>query len=235
MIDKKNVEKARLLYYSVLSKLFCFSYDDDRFYGLIDGLKLMLQSPLDSNSEIALRNLVESINEDYSNLSKEYDDIFHAPPNPVRTTISYYDEGYETGVACVAIKRILAKTTIRRDESKYVELEDNFGFIFTIMSKFIEQCIDGNEKYEEYAEELFVNYLNVFIDEFLNAIYLHEKSNFYKDIVNLMVSFFEFERAYYEVTTIESNSAIKVADGLSRSEAARRAKNKARKNKGVQE
>lgn len=233
MIDKKSVENARLLYYSIFSRLFCFSYDEDRFNGVLQGLKLIANASLDSRSEEALKELISNIDDKYENISKEYDDIFHAPPSPVRSTISYYDEGYETGVACVEIKKLLAKTNIRKDKTKYVEFEDNFGFIFTLMSKFIELYIGGKEEYEQYAHELFEKYINIFIDDFLNAVYIHEKSNLYKDIVNLMVSFFEFERAYYGVNSQEHTKTIKVEGGLLRSEALRRENNKARKNKGV--
>ncbi len=233
MIDKKSVENARLLYYSILSKLFCFSYNEDRFDGVLDGFKMMANSSLDGKSEEALKNLISNVDNNYENISKEYDNIFHAPPSPVRSTISYYDEGYETGVACVEIKRLLAKTNIRRDKSKFIEFEDNFGFIFTIMSKFIELYVNGKDEYKEFAQELFEKYINNFVDEFLDAVYMHEKSNLYKDVVGAMSSFFEFERVYYGITSKDNKRTIKVEDGLLRSEALRRENNKARKNKGV--
>jgi len=86
-------------------------------------------------------------------LITEFDDIFHTPPSPLRNSLSFYDEGYEVGHACANVRKILAKTNIRRDESKFKENEDNVGFVFTLMNEFI-------GKFDECEEELFKNIIN---------------------------------------------------------------------------
>ena len=123
MIDKQGVQDARHLYYSLLSRLFVFSYSDDRFSGVKETMALMADSPLDDISKDALENVVSKFNA--LELVGEYDDIFHAPPTPVRVTISYYSEGYESGEAHAKVKKLLSKTKFRKDDSKYVENEEN--------------------------------------------------------------------------------------------------------------
>ncbi|CZE46880.1 TorD/DmsD family molecular chaperone [Campylobacter geochelonis] len=228
MIDKQSVENARVAYYSLFSKLFVFSYDKDRFCGVKGVIDMMLQAPLDELSEFALKELSIDF-EDENRVISEYDAVFHAPPKPLRTTISFYDEGYESGVACLRVKNLLAKTKFRRDEIKYKDQEDNFGFLFALMSEFITLQIKGEKEYEVYANELFTSFINPFIDEFCDNLYIHEKSEIYKNISNLMTSFFEFERIYYGVSAPKDSRNIKVSKGLSRSEAARRLSNKQKK------
>lgn len=233
MLDKASVENARIFYYSLLSKLFVFTYEKDRFNSVLLMLEAILKAPIDQASQNALKSLCDSFkNENIQNVADEYDQIFHAPPNPVRSTISFYDEGYEFGVSCLNVKKMLAKTNIRRDEKKYLEKEDNFGFIFTLMGEFLKKYINGDELYGEYAKELFETFLNPYVDEFISAIYIHENSYIYKNISILMHSFFEFERVYYEVVKPQKEINKKVIRGISRSEMVRRETNRARKNKG---
>ncbi|WP_103636206.1 molecular chaperone TorD family protein, partial [Campylobacter concisus] len=143
------------------------------------------------------------------------------PPSPLRNSLSFYDEGYEVGHACANVRKILAKTNIRRDESKFKENEDNVGFVFTLMNEFI-------GKFDECEEELFKTIINPNIDEFIEKLYEHQNSEIYKDVAILLNEFIAFERV-----ALNSPKPVKIdhkkSDGLSRSENIRREKNRIRK------
>lgn len=234
MTDKIGVLNARILYYSLFSKLFVFTYDSGRLDGVDGVFKLVVQSPIDESSKQAAIILSQSANSSgLKPFFQEYDAIFHGIKGGVKNTISYYDEGYEGGISFVYLKRLIAKTNLRRDEEKYKENEDNFGFIFALMSEFLQRQKAGFDEYEEFANELFMEFLNPFVDEFADAIYLNENANLYKEISTLMRSFFEFERIYYGTTKPQKRDNIKILQGISRSEMARRESNKSRK-KGAQ-
>ena len=119
------------------------------------------------------------------------------------------------------MRKILAKTNIRRDESKFKENEDNVGFVFTLMNEFI-------GKFDECEEELFKNIINPNIDEFIENLYEHKNSEIYKDVAVLLNEFIAFERV-----ALNSPKPVKTdhkkSDGLSRSESIRREKNRIRK------
>ncbi|NLK67494.1 MAG: dehydrogenase [Campylobacteraceae bacterium] len=222
MINKESVKDARQLYYSLLSRLFVFSYSDERFSGVKETMSVMATSPLDELSKDALEHVVDKF--DTSKLIEEYDDIFHAPPTPVRVTISYYSEGYESGEAHAKVKKLLSKTKLRKDDSKYVENEDNFGFLFTLMSQFIDD--------ETLCTEIFTEFINPYVDEFIANVYTHDSSDVYKEIAIILRSFMEFERAYYGVSKPVDSKNIQVYGGLSRSERARRELNKQKRSRG---
>lgn len=227
----ENLNLARGLYYALFSKLFIFTTKDDRFDGVKEKLLLICQNPLDDESFHAANRVLMSFDGNLKKIISEYDNIFHTPPRPLRTTISYFDEGREIGEACVKIKKIMAQTDIRKDKDKFKESEDSFGFIFTLMGYMISQNIQNGDKFEHLCEELFVNYINPFIDEFINSILTHPKASIYKDIAIIMASFVEFERAYFVQSKPDTQKHKQVSNDLSRSEMIRREVNKARKNK----
>lgn len=229
MIDKQSVLDARRIYYSLLSKLFVFSWDDDRFSGVKEILDLIAANPMDENSQKALWNLQAAFGaENLEGIVDEYDRIFHAPPNPIRTSISFYEEGYESSGPCLEIRNMLLKTKFRRDEKRYKDGEDNFGFLFSLMSNFIELG-KSQENYQDLSDEIFARFLNPYIDEFIEKLYTHPKAEIYRSVAALMASFFVFERIYYDSVAPQSGKNIKVQEGLSRAEAARRESNKQRR------
>lgn len=99
-------------YYSLFSKFFVFSYESDRFEGVKKALNLLLNYAIDEKSAISLKNLAENFDEKL--LITEYDDIFHSPPSPVRTTVSYYNEGYESLLSCLEIKKYWLKPNLEK-------------------------------------------------------------------------------------------------------------------------
>lgn len=229
--NASDIAAARALYYSLFSRLFAFSFDEDRFKGVGKMLGLISAASLDEESNAAAMRLSANFNEpNPQSVIEEYDDIFHAPPRPLRNSFSYYDEGYEVGNACVDIKKLLLKTDIRRDEKKFKENEDSVGFVFTIMSEFIQRVMEGKGEYEEFSAELFKDIINPCIDEFCDKLFMHDSAQIYKDVAILLKNFIEFERIYYDVPKPISDSELnKKSSGLSRSEMIRREKNRVRK------
>lgn len=231
MATALDILAARALYYSLFSRLFVFSVEEDRFEGVAKMLGLISSSSLDDESNAAAMRLsLNFADANPQNVIEEYDDIFHAPPRPLRNSFSYYDEGYEVGHACADIKRLLLKTDIRRDEKKFKENEDSVGFVFTIMSEFLQRILEGKSEYEDIAAELFKEIINPYIDEFCDKLFMHDAAEIYKDAAILLKNFMEFERIYYEVAKPISESELsKKSSGLSRSEMIRREKNRVRK------
>lgn len=231
MNASKDVAAARRLYYALFSRLFVFDANADRFEGVSKMLALISTAPIDESSAAALMRLSANFDEkNPQNVIDEYDEIFHAPPKPLRNSFSYYDEGYEIGAACVKIKQILARTDIRRDEKKFKENEDSVGFVMTLMSEFLTREAAGEAKYGELASEIFHEIINPFIDEFIDALFEHEAADFYKDTAILLGNFIEFERMAYEAQKPLSRQENKKAyEDVSRSEMVRREKNRLRK------
>ena len=191
---------------------------------------------LNEESAAAIMRIQAKFDEKNSqNLADEFDEIFHALPSPLRNSLSYYDEGYEVGHACAKVRKILARTDIRRDEAKFKENEDNVGFVFALMSEFIARESEL-ELYGELEEQLFKEIINPNIDEFIENLFNHESSEIYKDVAVLLQGFIEFERVVLSAPRpINQGENKKTLDGVSRSEAIRRQKNRVRKLKAMEE
>ncbi len=232
-IDKASVNPARSLYYGLFSKLFVFSEDEKRFDGVSEILAVFIENPIDDASRDACVELKFFIdNKGNDSLSDEYDLIFNVPSGDiVRTTASYYDEGFESGKKLVEVKNFLAKTKIRRDEDHYKESEDSIGFLVTFMHELIELIIKGEDEYDNLQHCLFKEVLNEFLDEFIQNLYTNKNAVAYKEVAILLNSFLEFERLYFQVSKpkqkekkarVQEESCGFIADV----EAQRRAKNR---------
>ncbi|WP_298057937.1 molecular chaperone TorD family protein [uncultured Campylobacter sp.] len=236
MTSKGEFAAGRGLYYSLFSRFFVFSQDADRFSGVNAMLGLASAHALNEESAAAIMRIQAKFDEkNPQNLVDEFDEIFHAPPSPLRNSLSYYDEGYEVGHACAKVRKILARTDIRRDEAKFKENEDNVGFVFALMSEFIARESEL-ELYGELEEQLFKEIINPNIDEFIESLFNHESSEIYKDVAVLLQGFIEFERVVLSAPRpINHGENKKTLDGVSRSEAIRRQKNRVRKLKAMEE
>lgn len=234
MINKESVNQARSLYYGLLSKLFVFTAEDDRYKGVEEALHVMIANPIDENSEEALKEIYDFLTTcKESALIQEYDDVFHNPAyKVVRNTASYYDEGVESGHQRLAVKNFLAKTKIRRNETHFKENEDSVGFIFTFMHELIELIIQHQKEYENLQHCLFTEVINPFIDEFIVNLYEHPLSKAYKSVAIVLNAFIAFERMYFEVAKPPLKETVRVTkpvEVISGAEARRRAENKAKK------
>ncbi|RKV90963.1 MAG: formate dehydrogenase [Campylobacter sp.] len=236
MTSKGEFAAGRGLYYSLFSRFFVFSQEADRFSGVNAMLGLASAHALNEESAAAIMRIQAKFDEkNPQNLADEFDEIFHALPSPLRNSLSYYDEGYEVGHACAKVRKILARTDIRRDEAKFKENEDNVGFVFALMSEFIARESEL-ELYGELEEQLFKEIINPNIDEFINDLFNHESSEVYKDVAVLLQGFIEFERVVLSAPRpINQGKNKKTLDGVSRSEAIRRQKNRVRKLKAMEE
>lgn len=236
MTSKGEFAVGRGLYYSLFSRFFVFSQDADRFSGVNAMLGLASAHALNEESAAAIMRIQARFDEkNPQNLADEFDEIFHAPPSPLRNSLSYYDEGYEVGHACAKVRKILARTDLRRDEAKFKENEDNVGFVFALMSEFIARESEL-ELYGELEEQLFKEIINPNIDEFIEGLFNHESSEIYKDVAVLLQGFVEFERVVLSAPRpINQGENKKTLDGVSRSEAIRRQKNRVRKLKAMEE
>ena len=236
MTSKGEFAAGRGLYYSLFSRFFVFSQDADRFSGVNAMLGLASAHALNEESAAAIMRIQARFDEkNPQNLADEFDEIFHAPPSPLRNSLSYYDEGYEVGHACAKVRKILARTDLRRDEAKFKENEDNVGFVFALMSEFIARESE-RELYGELEEQLFKEIINPNIDEFIEGLFNHESSEIYKDVAVLLQGFVEFERVVLSAPRpINQGENKKTLDGVSRSEAIRRQKNRVRKLKAMEE
>ena len=201
MKDNK-INKARALYYSMFSRFFVFSSNNNRYLELIELINTLKENPLDASTAIAFEELSNTLKMDSNvELMLEFDDIFHSPETTtVRTTASYYDEDIESGKKRVEMQNFLAKTKIRRDEKKYSDYEDHIGFIFTVLAELCTLISEGEENYVNTSHCIFDQILNDFVDDFSREIYEHESAKIYKNVIVLLKAFIEFERIYLEVS-----------------------------------
>jgi len=232
-MNKRELNPARALYYGLFSKLFVFNEKAEKYEGLEELLKILIENPIDNNSQEALKEILEFYQEGGEKaLSAEYDTIFHSPVgNVVRTTASIYCDGVESGKKTLEVRKFLAKTKIRRNEKIFKEPEDSVGFLTTFMYELIELIIMGEESYGTVQHCLFVEVINEFIDEFIENIYETDSSDVYKSVAVVFNAFIDFERLYFDVRKPlpKAKEVVESCNSISDEEAERRMENRIKK------
>lgn len=226
MDEHTGILNARRIYYLLLSHLFLFSEDDDRYDEVLNLLNIIKQSPINDQCSKSIEILlIKFQKQNIHNIIQEYDDIFHAPPYAIHNTFSFYEEGYEAGNACARVRRILAKTNIRRNEHKFKENEDSVGFCFTLMQEFLNSEILGDDSIHDISNELFLSVINPSIDEFISALYEHKNSDVYAEVCAILQSFMQFERVFLNAPKPQRQKTLKT-EGMARSQALIREQNR---------
>ncbi len=237
--EKKEINRARALYYGLFSELFAFVLKDERYIKTLDLIELLSKNPLDENSKTAFKNMKNIIDsKGFKFLEDEYDALFYdLSSDPVPTTASFYNEDRDDGKKRLLMVNYLLQSKYRKDDKKFTDLEDDIGFIFSLMQKLIEDEVKEDEKSAFLEKEIFKNVLNEFVDEFIENVYMHENSVFYQEAVILLKIFIEFERVFLDIQKpkqkIKTNRKKEVL--ISDTEAKRRLENKRKKSEEVVE
>ncbi len=205
--QKELINRGRALYYGMFSMLFTFTYDKNRFRGLKKITGLLSEYPLTEEAGEALGRLKASFRYTYANLKEEYDRIFFDPESPIRTTASYYDEGYESGKKRVEMINYIRQTRFRKNEKKYKDTEDDFGFIFSFMYYLIKN--NKNGEYDTLQSNIFKSIINPFADDFAESLLSYPKSVIFRDVAIVLYSFVEFERIFFNVKKPEKKKTDK--------------------------
>ena len=232
MIEKTSTNKARALYYGLLSKFLVYSTEANRFEGVDDALAIIGTNPLDEHSGAAAKRLLALLDASGAEaLVKEYDALFHAfVGRVVRTSASFYQEGHEAGKKLVEVRGFIAKTKIRRNEALFKDNEDTLPFLLSFMHDLVELSVEGQKEYDNIQHCLFDQIINPFVDDVIESLFTHDKSDAYKDVAILLNAFMEFERLYFEIPKLPKKEAKKTKRELEEEqEMQRRAANKAKR------
>ena len=200
-MNKEAINKARAVYYGLFASLLTF-FDNPNDLGIIQKtMDVLAQNPLDDASKLAFSNMQNLlITGGYTFLKEESDKVFFSPYAAyIPVTASFYIENRDDGKMRQEMVKYVFSSNYRRDNEKFKELEDHIGFIVLFMQKMIEEELNGNEKSAQLSREVFVNILNPFVDEFVQALYTHENSSFYQEFSVVMQSFMALERLYLDV------------------------------------
>ncbi|QKF81804.1 TorD/DmsD family molecular chaperone [Halarcobacter ebronensis] len=202
-MHNKDIDKARLFIYNVLSLFFVEEHVKNHLNELIENLDILALNSFDEDFSKIIVEIEELLkNYEKNELYVQYQELFLVPfGNSVSLSASWHHEEREAGLMLIKVRDILAQTKIRRDESKFTAQEDNFGFIFTLCSYLIEQQINGELK-TNLQKELFKEVINPFIDK-LSFQLVASGSEVYTRVGTLLSIFFNFERVYLEVQRVK--------------------------------
>ncbi|WP_320033757.1 molecular chaperone TorD family protein [Halarcobacter sp.] len=204
MIDNERLNRARVLYYGLFSSLFSFIDSKSDYEKVVHTIEFLSENPIDENSKVAFENIKKYFDEKgYNGLKEENNNLFFSPSTTfIPVTASYYEEDRDDGQKRVEMTNYVLKSNFRKDSENFKEAEDHISFIFEFLQKVIEQDIQKDKN--QLVIDVFANILNGIIDRFIENIYFHESSSFYKNIAVVLKVFIELERVYLDVKKLES-------------------------------
>lgn len=205
----KDVLKARLYYYEFASSALTFYEDENKFTNMHEQIKELEKFPIADENKADFETMKKF---DFKQFKDEQNALFfNLSYSNIPTTASFYDEGRDNGKARLDVINIIKKSKYRRNEKTCKEGEDFIGFIFALMSTFLQD--ESNTGIQNgLSEELFKISINNFIDEFLDMITSSKYAIFYKSYANIMRNFIALERSLLDIVApIKTKSEAKIA------------------------
>lgn len=204
MINSEKINRARVLYYGLFSSLFTFIESKGDYEKVVHTINFLSQNPIDENSKVAFESLKEYFNnQGFEGLKEENNNLFFSPSTTfIPVTASFYEEDKDDGQKRVEMTNYVLKSNFRKDSDSFKEAEDHISFIFEFLQKVIEQNIQ--EEKNQLAVDVFSNILNGIVDRFIENIYFHESSMFYKNVAIILKVFIELERVFLDVKKVEN-------------------------------
>ena len=216
-MDRNHINNARALYYGVLATFFSFIEDETKIESLQKALGVLEENAINEHVENSIRIIQTSIFEEgFHALQKESNEIFFSPYDSyIPMTASFYQEDRDDGKLRMKMLDYVLHSSFRRDEKKFKENEDHISFILEFMQNLLIQSVQSQSKCgEEIAKSVFINVLNVFVDDFIVSLYKHKRAALFKEVAIIFQIFIELERAYLDVVspTKETKSNIVTLD-----------------------
>lgn len=198
-MDNKSINSARAFIYNILALLFIEEHVKKDRKILLNSLEQLAENPFDDEVGEITKQIIALIKDNSNNdLYEEYEKLFLIPfGNGISLSASWYHEEREYGSMLLTVKSILAKTTIRKDETLFKAPEDNFGFLFTLSSYLITEQNNGNIK-DDLQKELFKRVINLHFEK-LYAKLLASDTKIYSLIAVILGDFLSMERKYLNI------------------------------------
>ncbi len=206
MIDNQKLNKARVLYYGLFSSVFSFINSKSDYEKVIHTIEFLSQNPIDENSKVAFASIKDFFEKKgFEGLKEENNNLFFSPSTSfIPVTASFYEEDRDDGQKRVEMSGYVLKSNFRKNNESFKESEDHISFIFAFLQKVIEQDIKNDKN--QLVLDVFSNILNTIVDRFIENVYFHESSVFYKNIAVILKVFIELERVYLDVKKVETTN-----------------------------
>ena len=188
----KNITKARAYFYEFLAYPLFFHTSDEKFARWREQLSYLAQNPLSGQSAEAFANLEKF---SFKELVNEQNEVLFGFTN-IPLSASFYEEGRDNGAARLRVIHCLNLSPYRRDKELCKDSEDYVGFIFLAMATFLNDEFNGAKN---ISDKLFIETLNLFVDEFGSLLLAHKNANFFRSYAIILKDFIELERAVLNV------------------------------------
>ncbi|SKB39164.1 TorD/DmsD family molecular chaperone [Malaciobacter marinus] len=204
-MKSEELNKARAIYYGLFCSLFSFINEKKEYENIVNTIEFLSSNPIDEYSEKSFCNMKEFLKtKGIEGLKEESNDLFFSPSTTfIPVTASYYCEDRDDGEKRVQMTNLVLKSKFRKDNNNFKEAEDHICFILNFIQKLIEE--DLSQDKNELIYEVYTQVLNEIIDSFIEKIYKHESSIFYKDVAVALKVFIELERALLNIAKTDSS------------------------------
>jgi len=207
-MKQEEIDTARVVFYGLFASLFTFFESDKNYEKLNNTVDTLSKTPLDANTQEAFLNMKDFLEKGgFESLKNEANEVFYSPSTAyIPMSASYYCEARDDGKKRQEMLELVNLSNFRRDSDKYKDNEDNIAFIFNFMHHLIQNTLDGDENAQKITRGVFERVLNVVVDEFIQNVYKHENSDFYKDLAVVLKVFIEYERHLYSISAVKKET-----------------------------
>ena len=211
-MKQNEINSARAVFYGLFASILSFLETDENFKAIQNTVNILSQNPLDSNSEKALLEMKEMLdNKGFIALKDESNIVFYSPSTAyIPMSASFYCEARDDGKKRQEMLELVNLSNFRRNSEKYKDNEDNIAFIFNFMSHLIQNTLEGDAHSEKITRGVFENVLNKIVDQFAINVHKHENSDFYKNMAIVLKVFIEYERQLYSLNPVKNTQTQEI-------------------------
>jgi TorA maturation chaperone TorD len=195
-----ELNKARSVFYGALSLLFIYQAASKKPEDTIGLLKAIEESDFDDAACQSAKTLRSRLEKDgFGALDEEFSALFLIPfgdLTPMNASI-YYDE-MEADKPLSTVKEIMALSALRKESGKFSENEDNFGFVFALMSRLNRLAAQEEDSAAFIgAGRLYGEIIKPFAPQFLKRLKKNKNISLYNFVVEIAERFLAFEEEFY--------------------------------------
>ncbi|MDR3347343.1 MAG: molecular chaperone TorD family protein [Helicobacteraceae bacterium] len=197
---ENELNEGRAVFYGVLSLLFIYKAASKKPEDPIKLLGAIEESGFDDAACQSAKKLRLALREEngFDEFDDEFSQLFLLPfDGNVPMSASVYHDDLEAGKPLLKVKEILNIAALRKEQKNFSENEDNFGFLFALMTKLARESAAGNNVAFIAMGDLYSAVIKPYAPLFAARIKADKRSRLLKEAAILLERFMNAEDKFY--------------------------------------
>lgn len=195
-MTEKELSRVRLRFIDIIKSFFFEEPDAEkmsRWRGIFTSLA---NETINLHFDASVKECVNHLSsKSLSDLEDEYYNLFVDPfsDRHIATTASFYQDGRHHGETLAKFRGLLMEAGIAKEDT-VIETEDSIAVMLDVLSRFIEQELEGTDCARGYQTQIITEYLEPLVENIYQALEADERADFYASCGKFLKGYLDLER-----------------------------------------